>query len=263
MKKILLYIRDKYPNIPLNDREAYQSYFNNNDVYNKLLLSQMQNLDCAPVGIIPIEFPIIIKPIINLYGMSNGFKFIKNLEEYKNNNSIGMFWQKYLDGIQYNLDINMLNGKIIQYFCIISEPDKNGMFKYHYYKKNYILPDKIKIFIEDILDTYTGFVNIEVINNYIIEMHLRLNLDLFLYTKDNIDSMIKKEKIDIQDKYFFPIFIKKESKINIKNFLDSLNIEYDFDGMFCNNYIRYCYFICDNLIEGKNLQKKIYEYIKK
>jgi len=238
-------------------------FFSNHRNYNKLLLSQMQNLECAPVGITPIDFPVIIKPIINLYGMSNGFKFIKNLKEYNQNKFIGMFWQKYLDGIQYNLDINMSNGKIIQYFCIISEPDNNGMFKYHYYKKNYILSDKIINFIEDLLDTYTGFVNIEVINDYIIEMHLRLNGDLFLYTENNIDSMIKKEQINIQEKYFFPIFIKKGVNINIEVFLDSLNIEYDIDGMFCNNYIRYCYFVCDNLMEGKDLQTKIYKYIKK
>ena len=44
-----------------------------------------------------------------------------------------MFWQKYLDGIQYNVDINMKNGEIFQYFCVESEPDELGMFKYHKY----------------------------------------------------------------------------------------------------------------------------------
>ena len=167
MKKLLLYIENKYPNIPTNDKEAYMMFENYNDLYNKLLLSQLQNLDAAPVGIIPIEFPVIIKPIINLYGMSNGLKKINNIDEFRKEYNYGMFWQKYLDGTQYNIDINMKNGKIIQYFCVISEPDKEGMFKYHYYKKNYTLSDKNYNFIQKLLYNYTGFVNVEIINDYI------------------------------------------------------------------------------------------------
>ena len=64
------------------------------------------------------------------------------------------------------------------------------MFKYHYYKKDYVLPDKIITLIQKLLYDYTGFINVEIINNYIIEIHLRLNGDLFLYSEKNIDDMI-------------------------------------------------------------------------
>lgn len=264
MKKILLYIKKTYPYIPVNDKQAYQYYCNNNDVYNKLLLSEMQYLDCAPVGITPLEFPIIIKPIINLYGMSNGFIKINDIKDYESNKYIGMFWQKYLNGTQYNVDINMKNGKIIQYFCVISEPDIDGKFKYHYYYEKYILPLKIVKFIENLLNDYSGFLNIEIIDNYIIEMHLRLNGDLFLYSEKNIDDMVKYKKINVTNKCFFPIFIKKNINININitDLLNSLSIEYDIDGMFCNDYIRYCYFVCNSIEKGISLQKLIYEEIK-
>ena len=183
MKKIGSYIKNKYSNIPINDFEAYQHHYDFNDIYNKLFISQIQKLDSAPVGIIPVEFPVIIKPIINLYGMSNGFKKINNMEEFENEENYGMFWQKYLEGIQYNVDLNIIDGKVIQYFCVIQVPDLDGKFKYHYYKKDYILHKKIIKLIENLLVDYTGFLNIEVIEDFIIEMHLRLNCDLFLYTK--------------------------------------------------------------------------------
>lgn len=264
MKEIFNYLDDKYNDVPLNDFEAYQYYYNYNDVYNKLLLSQLQNLECAPVGIKPTIFPIIIKPIINLYGMSNGYCKIDTLEEYNNlfknfTNYIGMFWQKYLDGQQYNIDLNMKDGKIIQYFCVNSEPDINGMFKYHYYNKKYRLPKKVKMFIEQMLENYTGFVNIEVINNIIIEMHLRLNGDLFLYSKKNIDTMMKRKKTRIKNKCFFPIFTNKN--INIIDYLNSLNINYELDTSICNDYKRYCHFTFDDINKGMEIQKKIYNFI--
>jgi len=261
MRKILLYIEKNYPDIPTNDKDAYQNLFNNNYVYNKLFISELQNLDAAPIGITPIEFPIIIKPIINLYGMSNGFKKINTIEEYRKTIDYGMFWQKYLDGIQYNIDINMKNGKIIQYFCVISEPDKNGMFKYHYYEKDYILSNKIIKFIEKWLKNYTGFINVEIINEYIIEMHLRLNGDLFLYSEKNIDDMINGENIIVDNTCFFPIFVNKYLNININQYLDNLNIEYDLDGTICNDNKRLLYFRCNNLDNGKRIQEEIYNHI--
>lgn len=254
-------MENKYPNIPTNDKDAYQNIYKYSHMYNKLLLSQLQKLDAAPIGITPIEFPVIIKPIINLYGMSNGFKKINSLEEYKEIIHYGMFWQKYLDGIQYNIDINMKNGKIIQYFCVISEPDKDGMFKFHYYEPNYILSKKIIKLIQNLLDDYSGFINIEIINEYIIEMHLRLNGDLFLYSEENIDDMIKGNLIKVKSTCFFPIFVNKYFNVNISKFLDNLNIEYDLDGTICNDSKRLLYFRHDNINEAEIIQNKIYNYL--
>lgn len=261
MKKILLYMENKYPNIPTNDKEAYMIFENYNDLYNKLLLSKLQNLDAAPVGITPIEFPVIIKPIINLYGMSNGLKKINNIEEFRKEYNYGMFWQKYLDGTQYNIDINMKNGKIIQYFCVISEPDKEGMFKYHYYEKKYNLSEKIYNFIQKILYNYTGFVNVEIINDYIIELHLRLNGDLFLYSEQNIDDMVNHKEIKVNNTCFFPIFVNKYLNVNISKFLDTLNIDYNLDGTICNENKRLLYFRHNNLEEGIDIQNKIYKHV--
>tara|TARA_B100001121_G_scaffold194175_1_gene169682 strand:- start:10665 stop:11501 length:837 start_codon:yes stop_codon:yes gene_type:complete len=263
MKKILLYMENNYPNIPINDKDAYQQFIKYSEVYNKLLISQLQKLDCSPSGIIPNEYPVIVKPIINLYGMSNGYLKIDNYDDFIKNRYIGMFWQKYLDGIQYNVDINMINGKIFQYFCVVSEPDKLGMFKYHKYIDNYDLPEKVINFLQNVMFDYSGFINIEIINEYIIEMHLRLNGDLFLYSEQNIDDMINYKKIKVDSTCFFPIFVNKYLNININKFLDSLNIDYDIDGTICNDFKRLLYFRHSNFEEGIQIQNKIYEYVNK
>ena len=261
MKKNLLFLNSKFPKISTCDKSAFQNNNSYNFIYNKLLLSKLQNLDAAPVGIIPIEFPVVIKPIINLYGMSNGYTKINNIDDYNKSMYIGMFWQKYLNGIQYNVDLNIKNGKIIQYFCVISEPSNDGMFKYHYFNKNYLLPKNIYDLIENILDDYSGFLNIEVIDNFIIEMHLRLNGDLFLYNEQNLIDMINLKKINIINTCFFPIFVDKYFNIDITNYLETLDIEYDLDGAICNNYKRLLYFRYNNLEKGIIIQNKIYNYI--
>lgn len=254
MKDILEYLEKK--NIPVNDFQAYQRHYNYNDVYNKLLLSQLQGLDCAPVGIVPTEYPVIIKPIINLYGMSNGYQKINSREEYDKNENFGMFWQKYLDGTQYNIDIVMKDGKIIQYFSLESEPDSEGRFKYHKYI-DYILDSKVINFIEDTLACYSGFVNIEVINNYIIEMHLRLNGDTFLYSKENIDDMVQFKKTIIKKYNFFPVFAKDYKDINWEN-INNIT-EFDLDDSKCGDYYRFLYFRHFDLDKGLIIQKKFYK----
>ena len=252
-----------YPNIPTNDKDAYQTFIKYSEVYNKLLISQLQKLDCSPSGIIPNEYPVIVKPIINLYGMSNGYLKINNYDDFIKDRYIGMFWQKYLDGIQYNVDINMINGKIFQYFCVVSEPDNLGMFKHHKYIHNYELPEKVINFLQTIMFDYSGFINIEIINEYIIEMHLRLNGDLFLYSKKNIDDMVIGKLINVNNTCFFPIFVNKYLNINISQYLDTLNIEYDIDGCICNDFKRLLYFRHLNLEEGIEIQNMIYKYINK
>ena len=41
--------------IPCNDIHAWVKFPDNNFIYDKLRLAEIQNLDCAPIPIIPIE----------------------------------------------------------------------------------------------------------------------------------------------------------------------------------------------------------------
>ena len=55
-------------NIITNDIDAWSHHKNFRKIYNKLWLVEIQNVECAPIGIEPSTstYPIIIKPIINL-----------------------------------------------------------------------------------------------------------------------------------------------------------------------------------------------------
>jgi len=272
-----IYLKNKNKDrlFSLTDQQAWLRNPNHKIIYNKLWLSEIQNLPANPTPIIPYQFPVIIKPIINLDGMSKGFVKINNKSDYlKYSDLPGYFYQTYLDGLQYNYDIIMKNGCIIDSFCLESMPLKEGMFKYHKYIEK-IIPDNIKILLESFLDDYTGFLNIEVINKYIIEAHLRLNGDFFIYKESDFDKLIlftetNKYKKLITNKYisFFPLFLKNK-KIDFKSIeyllKDKIVENYKFDNINSTSQNemnkRFLYFTTYDHNKGLELQKNIYHIL--
>ena len=224
-------------NIPINDIDAWNDFKDNNFIYNKLNLIQLQKIDCGPIGTMPNSYPIIIKPIINLYGMSRGFKIIKNKKEYLENQNDGFFWMPYLSGKNYTIDIILNKGKIISYYCMESKQSINGTFEYHTYLPNYILDKNIFKFLETILKKYTGPINIELINNVIIEAHLRLNGDFYIFNDEfvkNLSNLISNEEYNFNVKkkqfYLCPYFVNSNinpkliNREEIENILISNNV---------------------------------------
>uniref|UniRef100_A0A6C0J8F7 ATP-grasp domain-containing protein n=1 Tax=viral metagenome TaxID=1070528 RepID=A0A6C0J8F7_9ZZZZ len=260
---------------PLNDQEAWLRNPIHKIIYNKLWLSEIQNLPANPTPIIPSEFPVIVKPIINLDGMSKGFLKVNNKREYNKISDLpGYFYQTYLNGLQYNYDIIMKNGRIIDSFCLESMPLNMGMFKYHKHIEKEI-PANIKILLESFLDDYTGFLNIEVIDKYIIEAHLRLNGDFFIYKESDLDKLIlfietnKYKKLNIKKNIsFFPLFLK-DKNVDFKSIeyllKDTIVENYKFDDIYSTsqNEInkRFLYFTCYNYNKGLELQNKIYSIL--
>lgn len=221
-------IYDKFERLDIefiyNDIDAWQENPNFNQIYNKLWLVSKQEIDCGPIGTDVNKYPIIIKPIINLYGFSRGFKIIKNEEEYLSNQNDGFFWMPYLKGKNYTIDLILDNGKIVGVYALESKPSLYGSFKYHVYRPDYKLSDKNRLFIENILAGYSGPVNIEIINEIIIEAHLRLNGDIYNYD-DNFfielyklingqeyNLLVSKKKF-----YLFPYFVDNSFDINCLN----------------------------------------------
>ena len=164
-----------------NDFDAWSKIKEYNFIYNKLWIAQSQNIESGPMGIEPNSYPIIFKPIINLFGMSRGFKVINDENEYNLYLKDGLFWMKYLIGNFYCIDLIIVNGLIKFYSCLQSFPNNDGTFKYHESLPDYILSDNIKIWIGKIFKNYTGCFNIEVIDNKIIEAHLRSAMENPLY----------------------------------------------------------------------------------
>lgn len=276
LRDLIYYLKknNKSNIVPINDISAYIKYPKYNYIYNKLFLANLQNLKAAPLPIYPLIYPVIIKPIYNLYGMSKGFKIIKNVKEFEENvNLIGYFWEEYIPGSQYNLDIILKDGKIIDYFALRSEANKDGTFKYHQYIKDYNLNQNIINLLERILKDYTGVINVEIIKDNIIEMHLRFNGDFFIYGEDFIKAFIKfmetgtyEKNFKIRELTFFPIFSKKN--INLENKIKKYKdiFEYKIDNFESNyqgdNLKRIAMFTINDFKKGRKIQKRLSTFLK-
>lgn len=224
--------------IPTNDIEAWNLPKNKEYqwLYNKLKVAQSQELDCAPMGIKPINYPVICKPLINLHGMGlNAYKINNEYDYYKYKFLSGNFWSEYLYGEFHSIDIILIKGKIEWYVCFRGEQDfeLQGAFLYWELLPHYKLNIKIKYWVETNLSDYTGIINVECINNFIIECHLRSGdinqIDLVSNKKDykimkNIINLYKNDEWEtIENKlpkiYLIPIFVTSDNYIKLKDAL--------------------------------------------
>ena len=195
------------------------SYINNpkyNFVYNKLFVSQSQNVPCAPLGIYPKTYPVIFKPIYNLHGMSRSFYKIHSDEEYDTYFKDGLFWQEYFPGPQVNLDVVYNKDQIVFYSALQSISGNQGSFKSHETLIDYVIPSKIENWIHTYLKDYKGCLNIEIISGNIIECHLRLNGDFHLYNPEFVGNLYEffRGNIDtinynVPYTCMFPLFIHR------------------------------------------------------
>lgn len=215
-----------YKSYCLNDVQAYIKFSKYNYVYDKFKLMKHQNMPCNILGIYPDPsiYPIIVKPIINLFGMSRGIKVLHNDNEYEtylmSSPNPSSFWMPFYETNStlnceykdtnikkhYTIDIVMKEGKIFYsntFECITS--DEVGIFKKHIYIPEYIVKEKHIHFLEQYMKDYTGCLNIEIIHDIIIEIHLRLNGDNYIY-KENPDILYMIESIlHSTDSTMYPI----------------------------------------------------------
>tara|TARA_B100000902_G_C27309511_1_gene917531 strand:- start:2305 stop:3153 length:849 start_codon:yes stop_codon:yes gene_type:complete len=260
--------------IIINDSQAWINYPNYQFIYNKLWIAQSQFINCAPMNVYPEKYPVFFKPIINLIGMSRGVKKINNKNEYDKYLKDGFFWEEFLEGNQYCIDLVLKNGNILFYSCLLSKAGDNGSFLYHESIPNYQLPDHIRYWINNFLSDYTGCLNIEVINGIIIEAHLRLNGDFHLYDVEFVKLLsnlyeninVNFNKLEIKKIFLIPIFVNKNYKIKSKEsyyeILDKFKISHIFFNeilsLYQSEYLsRLMIFSCENLQDGLNAKKEI------
>ncbi len=161
--------------IPTSDSVAWEHNHVYRWIYNKLQLCESQELACGPVGTTPTEYPIIIKPAYNMYGGGAGAFVCHDRASYNKITTPGMFWSTFQLGEHYSIDL-FLNHGLVQntVVCFRGEKLQLGMFDYW---ELVDIPDstylKLKAWAETHLAGYTGCLNLEVINDVIIEAHLR------------------------------------------------------------------------------------------
>lgn len=233
---------------PKNDIDAYEWYSKYNLVYNKLEIAKFQKLSCNPLPILPSlggskEYPIIIKPIINLLGMGLHARKINNERELKTYLTSGFFWCEYLYGKHYSWDLIIRDGKIIYYTSFQGYKKTFGTFEKWIEEKRDMIPI-IEEIIKNYLIDFTGSVNMETLNDKIIEIHLRLGdidfcddeiIKLALLNINNkpIEEQLKiVNKLEFKPLYLIPLWLKISS---IKDPKNTFNIVKKYEKNIKNN----------------------------
>lgn len=215
--------------IPMNDVEAWLCYPEYRWIYNRLYLSELQNIDSAPMPILPSRYPVILKPIINLYGMGLHVFKINDQNEFQDHWYSNDFWMEYLTGKHLSIDIFLIKGKIQGYYAFQGYPLEANLGSFRYWENTDILtlPDACQIIINK-LANYTGCVNLELIGDKIIEGHLRLGDVTKLPDEkvvEGIISIYQGVEYDFPKKisktYLFPIWIFGN---RCQIFLDNLDL---------------------------------------
>lgn len=267
--------------IPKNDVNAWELYPDHRWIYNKLLLCEYQGIPCAPMPIKPINYPVVIKPIVNLYGMGLDAVKVNNLEEFEGHWLSTKFWSQYFRGEHLSWDIVMLSGEIKFHTCFKGHKgDSFGTFKL-WESVHMDLPDVIKGLILDKFKDYSGCLNCETIGDKIIECHLRMgDIDLFLSDKlkEGITAVYDgKEydfsKVKLERIYLFPIWgdendWNKYDKINKKltKLLETHKniIQYHIDSPQLANPLdkhRLLWFTTNDKEKGQKIIRRIYRKI--
>jgi hypothetical protein len=265
--------------IPLNDLEAWTKYPKYRWVYNKMNICRFQKIKHAPMPISPKKYPVIIKPIINMYGMGLNIIRVDDEDEFYDEWQNSNFWMEYFKGEHLSYDIILLKGDIQFHTCFIGHRYKNGYVgQFDYWESvNRKIPDIIKKLIKKKLKNYSGCINVETVDKKIIECHLRMgDIDQFP-TLDLLKGVIatyqkKKydwDKIKLDKIYFFPIWsdIKNDHIYNylekeISPLLENNKNIYDFkidspDLATPCHMKRIMWFTCNDKSYGKEVRKGI------
>lgn len=168
-------------------------------IFDKLILSKKLNYVCGPHGLeVPKPDFYIVRPCVNLMGMGRSAKFMWIEKNTYNLIPDGTFWCEIFKG--RHLSIDYADGE--QILCVegIRKTD-DPIWKWSEWKKTEdVIP------MPNILKTLKGtyrYFNVEMIDDKIIEIHLRLNPDWASGDWESIIPVFEGDNIQPPDGYNF------------------------------------------------------------
>ena len=161
--------------IPTDDPDCWLLFPQQRWVYNKLLIAESQGLPCGPHGILPQQFPVFSKPIVNLKGMGTASRVISDAHAMAEHEQAGHMWMQLLVGEHVSTDCAVLNGAVCWTRHATGSAGPGGTFT------NWVIEAARKPALEEMLadwikrhmGNYCGMMNFETIDGRIIETHLR------------------------------------------------------------------------------------------
>jgi hypothetical protein len=160
-----------------NDIDAYHFNKGYEHIYDKKWVTESQNNKCGFMNEIPIQFPVFIKPIINLKGGNRDCYIINNINEFnKYSNREDLFWSKLYEGEEGSTDFLLDKGKILfELSYKIEKIDGRILGMMTKISTNNKCPFEIIEWVKYNLRDYSGPVNIQYIGENIIEAGLRFD----------------------------------------------------------------------------------------
>lgn len=151
-------------------------------IYIKSNLCDIQSVKWYPCPVEPdkSDFPVIIRPLINLSGMGSEVSIAEDLDEYREMSCYGYFATPFIEGQHSSHDYILKKGVPTSETTFIGHKDSQntehvGAFLYWELTKLKEPPTitrNIQLLLNR-LTHYSGPLNIECINGVIIEAHLR------------------------------------------------------------------------------------------
>jgi len=160
--------------------------------FNKLYVAEHFGYKCGPSGVsVPKKDHYIVRPIYNLAGMGVNAK-LKTLKPGDHHKvPAGHFWVEYFRGTHYSIDYVKINNQFEQLNCYIgtNTPKDLSLFS-SWIRSNhrYTLPESLNQLSVERL-------NIEVIGDKIIEVHLRNGFDHMMQYEEIIPVFKNERKV--------------------------------------------------------------------
>ena len=144
-------------------------------VYNKLLIAKSQRVICGLHDQQPPAYPVFCKPVVNLKGMGIGTCVLNDYADYISKCHEGDFWMPLLSGEHISTDFAVVNGESMWCRHSLGIPAVAGTFDYWTVEARIrpSLETCCRHWIRQHMPDYTGMLNIETIDGFIIEVHLR------------------------------------------------------------------------------------------
>lgn len=187
------YIRNREFDYPLTDDDAYEFYPEHRWVYDKHELYKR-------LGYTSIADPMV-KPRTNLEGMGRGASVCKNKVA-----------QPMWIGAHYTLDFFIENGSVIDTNAFRAYKNSLGSFTHFESDTSVYLKlaaeFQIVTFFKKYLNNYTGYLNMELIGNRIVEVHLRPSMQFY----DICSGLISRKFYKETSKTYSVVFRTREDK---------------------------------------------------
>lgn len=155
----------------LTDADAWMAYPQHRIWFDKLWLSQALGYQCGPGSVAPPKPDrYVVRPIYNLYGMGAGasIRYIETGDEVPP----GYFWCELFKGEHFTIDYKWQFGKWAPVRTLRGYSTGLAHFtKWRVETTNFVLPS----IFNNLRDVDT--INVEIVNNKIVEVHLRPNPD--------------------------------------------------------------------------------------